>query len=118
MLKAKQRGHEPGAALLHQLRAFFVEHCAVLDGVYTGANGSLDAFGTFGVSHNFFPGAMSNLDGLSHLFLAQFLHCVIADRIHHAAAGHQLDPVGAKFNVAAYGYADLIDRISYIRGAW
>src|ERR1700682_6440667 len=118
VLEAKQCGDEPGAMLLHELGAFLVEHCAVLDGIYAGANSGLDALGPFRVSHNFFSSAMGNLDGLSHLFLAQFLYSVVANGIHDAAAGHQLDPVRAEFNVAANRDANLVDCVGHVWRTW
>ena len=43
VLEAIEGGDEPGVVLLHQLRAFFVEHGAVFDGVDAGADGGFDA---------------------------------------------------------------------------
>ena len=104
--------------LFHELGSFFVKHGAVFNGINAGAYSGFDAFGAFRVRHNFFSSPMSNLDGLGHLFLAQFLHGVVADGIHDAAAGHELDPVGAELNVAAHGDAHLVDGIGDIWRTW
>ena len=111
VLEAVERWHQPGAVLLHQLRAFFVEHRAVLDGIDSGADGGLDALAAFGVGHYFLSGAVGNFDGLCHLFLAQFLHAVVADGVHDAAGGHELDPVGAVFDVAADNALDVVGSV-------
>src|ERR1700730_2081478 len=118
VLKAKQRGDKPGAVLLHELGSFFVEHSAVLNGIYAGANGGFDTFGAIRVSHTCFSSATGNFDGLGHLLLAQFLHSVVTDGIHNAAAGHELDPVGAEFNVTANGDVDLVDGVGHVWRAW
>ena len=39
---------------------------------------------------------------------------VVGDRIHDAAGGHELDPVGSVFNVAANDVGDVVDGVGDI----
>ena len=111
VLKAVEGGDEPGAVLLHELRAFFVEHGAVFDGVDAGADCGLDADGAFSVGHDLLSGAVGNVDGGGHLGFAQVLDVVVGDGIHYAAGGHELDPVCSVFNVAADDVGDVVDGV-------
>ncbi len=46
-----------------------------------------------------------------HLRVTQLLHPVVANRVHHAAGCHQLDPVSAKFDIATDNAAHIVDRV-------
>ena len=58
---------------------------------------------------------MGHFNSLRHLRLAQLLHVVVADGIHDTAGGHQLDPVGAVFDVAADYAVDVFDGVGNVR---
>src|SRR5271154_3226234 len=76
--------------------------------VHARAHGGFDALGAFGVGHDLLAGAVRNLDGFGHLLLAEFLHTVVADRVHHPTGGHQFDPVRSIFNVTPHHDGDFI----------
>ena len=73
--------------------------------------------GAFGVGHDFFAGAMCDLNGGGHLRFAQFLHVEVGDGIHDAAGGHELDPVGAVLDVAADDVGDVVDGVGDVLAA-
>jgi hypothetical protein len=67
------------------------------------------------VGHHVFARAMRHLHGTRHLRLAQFLHVVVADRVHHASGGHQLDPVGSVLDVVPHSIAHSVHGVGNIR---
>ena len=101
--------------MFHQTRAFFVEHGAVFNRVHARTHGGFNAVRAFGVGHDFFAGAVRNLDGFGHLLLTELLHTVIADRVEHSTCGHQFDPVRSILNVAPHHDSDFI---RCVRDVW
>jgi len=71
-------------------------------------------FRALGVRHHFFPGTMSYLDCLGHLFFAQFLHIEVAKHVAHPSSGHELDPVSSVFQVSPYCRTDFLHIVSNI----
>src|SRR6185503_21166344 len=61
---------------------------------------------------------MRDLNRLGHLRLAEFLYPEIAQRIHHPAGRHQLDPVGAVLDIAPGRGRNLIHRVGDVRAPW
>src|SRR5215470_16559174 len=74
----------------------------MLDRVHSCAHRRLNPFRTLSVRHHFLPGTMSDLDRLGHLFFAQLLNAEVTEYVAHASGGHQLDPIGAVFQVAPH----------------
>ena len=103
--------------LLHELRAFFVEHGAMFDGVDPSADGSLDSGGSLGVCHHFLSSTVSDLNCHRHLRLAQLLDVEVGDGIHDTASRHQLDPVGTVLDVATHHVGNVIDSVGNIFAA-
>ena len=101
--------------MFHQRRAFFVEHRAVLDGVDTGAHRRFDAFGALRMRHHLAASAMGGLHDGAKLLVAQLLHVVVAERVGDAPRGHDLDPIGAVFEIVTHGHARLIGCVGDIR---
>jgi hypothetical protein len=66
------------------------------------------------VGHNLFSGAVRDLHGTGHLFLAQFLDVIVADGVQDTASSHEFDPIGAEFNVAAYRRAHVVNGVGNI----
>src|SRR6202000_70566 len=114
VLEAVESRNQPCSALRHHLRALVVEHSAMLNGVDTGAYGSFNADGAFGVSHDFAACAMSDFNRAGHLLVTQFLYAVVADRVHDAACGHELDPISAILDVAAHDAVHIVNGIDSI----
>src|SRR5882724_7551865 len=115
MLETEQCRHKPGATLFHQTSTFLVHDRAMFNRIHPRAHGGFDALSAFGVGHHFLACTMGDLDCLRHLLLAEFLHAVVTDRIHNSTGGHELDPVGSIFNVAASDAADFVYRVSDVR---
>ena len=90
----------------------------MLDRVDAGSHRGFDPFRSFGVRHHFLARSMRHLNRLGHLLFAQLLDPIIADRIHHAAGGHQLDPVGAVLDIAPHRDAHRVNRVRDIRPPW
>src|SRR6185312_14925674 len=87
----------------------------MLNRIYSRTNGRLDPVAAFCVGHNFFPGAVGYFNGFCHLVLAQLLDAIVTDGIHDTTGGHQFDPVGAVFNVAADYALDVFGGVGNIR---
>ena len=118
MLEAVEGGHQPGVMLLPSVRAPSSSSMVPCSMESTPARtAALMPAAPSAWAMTFFAGAMGDLDGLGHLRFAQFLHVEVGDGVHHAAGGHQLDPVGAVFDVAAHDVGDVVNSVGDILAA-
>src|SRR5215475_12520947 len=112
-LRGHQRWDEIRAALLHHVESFVIEEAAVLDGVDSGANGTLGGFGAVSVRGRFAAQSMSLVDDRVQFLLRELWRVDVVRRRKHAARSTNLDHVGAIFVIEAHCVTSLIGAVDY-----